>query len=243
MWNNVITIKIPLYNQFLWTISNGKKVSSASLFLTVEVMILIFAFYNFLHTLVVHSLLFLFNRTPSPHAYPHYFLQFPACTSFKGLLHLLVSFLKPRPSPSHCHQLHLVRRSIRCPGHGAGPLADSCTQPGYTGWNTGPAGGVGPGDSMQPVPGPAEGWPRGSPPPVKPRSLRHSAGLSSRELSHEAGPVDPKSLMIWQQEVKQVKVSLTSMTLVLSSSLVNRLTSPNQIYLTHYSLSQAILLF
>lgn len=96
--------------------------------------------------------------------------------------------LTPRLSPSHCYRLHLGLRSSRCPGRGAGWPAGSCTRPGCTGWSTGPAAGVGPGGSMQPAPGPAEGWPGGSPPPAEPRSLRQSAGRSSRGSSREGGP-------------------------------------------------------
>lgn len=96
--------------------------------------------------------------------------------------------LTPRPFPSHHHQLHLDHRSSPCRGHGAGWRAGSCTQPGCTGWSTGPAGGVGPGGSRQPAPGPAKGWPRGSPPPAEPRSLRQTTGLSSRGSSRGGGP-------------------------------------------------------
>lgn len=131
------------------------------------------------------------------------FLHVPA-----HILHLTAFSLKPRLFPFH--PLHLVRHSSQCPGHGAGWLAGSYTQPGCTGWSTGRVGGVGPGDSMQPGPGPAEGSPRESPPPAGPHSLRQSAGLSSRGSSHEGGPERRNTTlaMILWKSVTQVVCSL-----------------------------------
>lgn len=96
--------------------------------------------------------------------------------------------LTPKPSPSRCHQRHLCRRSSRCPGHDAEWLADSCTRHGYRGWSTGPAEGGEPGGNTQPGPRPAVGWRGENPPPAGPRTLRRSAGPSSRGSSHEAAP-------------------------------------------------------
>lgn len=126
-----------------------------------------------------HPPVFKFNSLHNPH------LMVPCPPSSK-------LYLTPRPFPSHSHSLHLCSRSSQCQGRGAEWLAGSCTRPGCTGWSTGPAEGVEPGDSMQLVPGQAEGWPRGSPPPAEPHSRRQSAGLSSRGLSREGGPEETR---------------------------------------------------
>lgn len=116
-------------------------------------------------------------------------MVFLTLLSLTSPLHL---HLTPRPSPSRHHRFHRDRRSSQCPGHGVGWLAGSCTRPGCMGWSTSPAGGVEPGDSTQPVPGPAAGWPGGSPPPAKPHSLRLLTGPSSRGWSHEGGPAETR---------------------------------------------------
>lgn len=96
--------------------------------------------------------------------------------------------LTPKPFPSLPHQFHLYCRSSQCQGPGDGWPEGSCTRPGCTGWSTGPAGGGELGGSMRPMPGPAEVWPRGSPPPAEPRSLRQSADPSNRGWSRGGEP-------------------------------------------------------
>ena len=66
--------------------------------------------------------------------------------------------------------------------------AGSCRRPGCRGWNTCPAGGVGPGGRRRRGPGPAGGWAAGSPRPAEPRSRCHPAGLSSTGRFRGAAP-------------------------------------------------------
>ena len=167
----------------------------------------------------------------------------PACSSSNGLFHLSLPFLTPTLFPSHYSQLHLGHRSSR--GHGVAWLAGSCTRPGCTGWSTGPAGGDGPGDSMQPVPRPAEGSPRGSPPPVEPHSLRQSAGLCSRGSSHEGGPVktteghnDTAKGCWWGQCVSVSPLSTSlNLYLVFSNTLIKFIMSVkvHNTWITHFT--------
>lgn len=70
--------------------------------------------------------------------------------------------------------------------------AGSCRRRGCRGWNTCPAGGVGPGGRRRRGPGPAGGWAAGSPRPAEPRSRCHPAGLSSTGRFRGAAPGEEK---------------------------------------------------
>lgn len=133
-----------------------------------------------IHILVVQSLAL-------PHVFQFHSLHSKSCSLFSKL------HLTPKLSPSQCHRLHPCHRSSLCPGHDAEWLAGSCRRRGCRGWSTGPAEGDEPGGNTQPGPRPAEGWRGGNPPPAGPRTLRRSAGPSSKRSSHEASPMGAKT--------------------------------------------------
>lgn len=120
--------------------------------------------------------------------------------------------LTPKPSPSRCHRLCLCRRSSRWPGRDAEWLAGSCTRRGCREWSRGPAEGGEPGGSTQPGPRPAVGWRGGNPPLVGPRTLRRSAGPSSRGSSREAAPEGAQEstefiyIAMWKQILLKVRL-------------------------------------
>lgn len=102
---------------------------------------------------------------------------------------LTETFLKPTHSPFPPSQRHPPCRSILLPqSPGDAWRAGSCRRHGCMEWSTCPAGGVGPGDSMQRAPRPGEGWAAGSPPRAEPRSWCHPAGQSSTQMFHVAEP-------------------------------------------------------